>query len=365
MARPVAGWLGQRDQGGAGIGLRPSRRTSKATGWVGLRKSLSKTSRRALLEVGLLVALLLFSASAWPLGEKPHPSPLRARPRDGLRSSLLDQRITALESSRSDEGRLYGLTSRGLLVSDDGGHSWDPLPVGPTQEELFSLAVHPKDPEIVLLGRRDGLWRTPNGGRSWAPLSAPTSPPTVPLAIAISEIAPDIIYIATSREGVFKSADGGGRWTPASAGLPEARAGRRPEEFRSLVIHPTHPDTAYVAHERHGIYRTTDGGVSWRPFNLGLPFPLSRAIYPPRLAFDPDDSARLFLVFGQAIHSQLTKNRLYATSDDSEWLPVEVDLPPNTPVIALTVDRGARALTFWAEEDVWEVPLAGKPGQHP
>ena len=329
-----------------------------------LRKSLAKTSRCVLLQAGLLVALLLFSASAWPLGEKPEPSPLKARPRDGLRSSLLDQRITAVESSRWSARRLYGATPHSLLVSDDGGQSWVALPVGPTEEETFSLAVHPKDPEVVLLGRRDGLWRTRDGGRSWAPLSAPTTAPIVPLAIAVSEAEPDTIYLGTSRDGVFTSRDGGRQWTPASEGLPQARTGTRPEEIRSLVVHPAHPDTAFVAHERHGIYRTADGGASWRPFNRGLPFPLSRSAYPPRLAFHPDDVARLYLVFGQPIHSHLVKNRLYVTSDDSEWLPVEVALPPNTPVAALTVDRDARALNLWAEE-VWEVPLPGKPGQRP
>lgn len=274
-------------------------------------------------------------------------------------------RAHAVKPSPSHAGRVYSATPRGLYVSDDGGQSWVPLPVDRTHEEVFSLAVHPTDPGVVLVGRRDGLWQTRDGGRSWTPLAYPTPGPSIPLAVAVAESQPDVIYIATARQGVYKSADGGYRWTNASKGLPQAMAGGRPAEIRTLVVHPRDPDTAYVAHERHGVYRTTDGGASWHRFNQNLPLFFSRPTYPPRLAFDPDDPSRLYLVFGQPIHSHLVKNRLYVTSSTGKWLPVEADLPANTPIVGLSVDQGTRALRFWAEDRVWELPLAGKPGPGP
>jgi photosystem II stability/assembly factor-like uncharacterized protein len=248
-----------------------------------------------------------------------------------------------------------------LFVSDDGGQSWAPLPVDRTHEEVFSVAVHPTDPGVAIVGRRDGLWQTRDGGRSWTALAYPTLGPYVPLAAAISQSQPDVIYVATAREGVYKSTDGGYRWANVSKGLPEARAGGRPAEVRTLVVHPQNPDIAYLAHERHGVYHTTDGGTSWHRFNDRLPVPISGSTYPPRLVFDPDDPRRLYVIFGQRIHSRLVENRLYVTSDTGGWLPVEVELPSNTNIVELTIDRAARSLHLVAEDNVWHVPLPGNP----
>ncbi|MBI4607416.1 MAG: hypothetical protein HY726_00220 [Candidatus Rokubacteria bacterium] len=305
-----------------------------------------------------------YSASAWAQNSA-RQRQIEARPIPGPARALPTPRVHAVKPSPSHSNRVYSATPRGLFVSDDGGQAWVPLPVASTHEEVFSLAVHPADPGAVLVGRRDGLWHTRDGGGSWAPLGYPTPGPYIPLAIALSASQPNVIYMATARQGVFKSADGGSSWTSASTGLPEAAAGGRPEELRTLVVHPRNPDVAYIAHELHGVYRTTDGGASWQPFNQGLGLPLWQAIYPPRLAFDPDDPGRLYLVFGQRIHSHLIKNRLSVTSDAGEWLPVEVELPANTRFVGLSVDPRRRALHFWAQDAVWELPLPGTSRQRP
>lgn len=267
-----------------------------------------------------------------------------------------------MRPSRGVSGRVYSATPRGLLVSDDDGQSWVSLPVDRAHDEVFSVALHPSDPGVLFVGRRDGLWRTDDGGKLWAPVGSPTTGPYVPLAVAIAETQPNVLYVATARHGVLRSTDGGHRWTSASRGLPEARGGGRTEEIRTLVVDPLNADVAYAAHERHGVYRTTDGGASWRPFNEGLPVAAWRPTYPPKLAFDPDDPGRLYLVFAQPIHSRLVKNRLYVTSDSGRWVPVEADLPANTPIVDLTVDQGKRALRLWTPDKAWELPLPGRAG---
>ena len=313
---------------------------------------------RALLGVGLLllVGCVTVVISAWAQQAKPERQ-TEARPIPGSPRVLPAPRVHAVERSLSQPARVYSGTPRGLFVSDDGGQSWAALPVDRTREEVFSLAVHPTDPGVVVVGRRDGLWKTSDGGKSWIALAYPTLGPYIPLAVAIAETHPNVIYVATAREGVYRSDDEGYRWANVSKGLPEASAGGRPAEIRTLVIHPRHPDTAYVAHERHGIYRTTDGGVTWHPFNKGLPPPASRPTYSPRLAFDPGDPDRLYLVFAQPIHSHLVRNRLYVTSTTGEWLPVEMDLPPNTAIVGLTIDPATRTLHFWTRDTVLEFPL--------
>lgn len=321
---------------------------------------------RGLLGIALLLLLagsaaqFLISPPTWAQGAKQERPP-EAKPIPGPPRTLPTPRSYAVERNPSQPARVYSGTPRGLFVSDDGGQSWAALPVERTHEEVFSLAVHPTDPSMVVVGRRDGLWKTSDSGRTWISLAYPTTGPYIPLAVAIAESQPNSIYVATAREGVFKSADGGYRWADASKGLPQATAGGRPAEIRTLVVHPRNPDTAYVAHERHGVYRTTDGGASWQRFDHGLPLPAWRPTYSPRFAFDPDDPNRLYVVFGQPIHSRLVRNRLYVTSATGEWLPVQAGLPSNTAITGLTVDRATRALHFWTEDTIWELPLPAKP----
>jgi len=289
----------------------------------------------------------------------------QSRIKEGLKAQQVPLTETTLPKSRlhavkrhpSDALKLYSATAKGLKVSEDGGKSWQPLAIGGTNEEVFTATVHPLKPNVLFVGRRDGLWKSKDGGLSWSPLPYPAS---VPLAVSISKGEPNVVYLATSRQGVHKSNDGGYQWVAASNGLPEARAGGRPEEIRTLVVHPVDYNVVYAALARHGIYRTTDGGGSWHKFNQGLPFIMGGPIRSPKLAFDPDDPQHPYLVFSQRIHSHLVKTHLYVLSDNEEWLPTEVDLPSNFPVLDLTIDGTKQTLQLWGPDAVWELPLPEK-----
>jgi hypothetical protein len=75
-------------------------------------------------------------------------------------------------------------------------------------------------------------------------------------ALAVDPQHPDTVFAATIHAGVFKSADGGRTWR--SLNLP-SRVGR-PD---AIAIAPADPETLYVGTGR-GVAKTTDGGRSWR-----------------------------------------------------------------------------------------------------
>jgi len=106
-------------------------------------------------------------------------------------------------------------------------------------------------------------------------------------------------------------------------------------------------------------------GGSWHKFNQGLPFIMGGPIRSPKLAFDPDDPQHPYLVFSQRIHSHLVKTHLYALSDNEEWLPVEVDLPSNFPVLDLNIDGTTATLQLWGPDAVWELPIPEKGRMKP
>ncbi|UCD83919.1 MAG: hypothetical protein JSU92_11620 [Deltaproteobacteria bacterium] len=74
------------------------------------------------------------------------------------------------------------------------------------------------------------------------------------------------IYVATSSSGVFKSTDGGVSFTASNDGLPDRDA-------ITLALDPFKPSTLYVGLEGNGIFKSSDGGVSWIESNEGFVLP--------------------------------------------------------------------------------------------
>ncbi|MEO0973302.1 MAG: glycosyl hydrolase, partial [Pseudomonadota bacterium] len=117
-----------------------------------------------------------------------------------------------------------------------------------------------------------GVWKTSDGGTKWRNVSDGFFGGSVG-AVAVSESDPNVIYAGlgektvrgnvSSNFGVWKSTDAGKSWR--FVGLEDAR------HIGRIRIHPTDPDTVYVAamgdlwqaSEARGVYKSTDGGTSW------------------------------------------------------------------------------------------------------
>jgi photosystem II stability/assembly factor-like uncharacterized protein len=68
----------------------------------------------------------------------------------------------------------------------------------------------------------------------------------------------NIVYAQTELRGVFKSTNGGQSWKPINSGLPDLRV-------RGLVVDPIDSRTLYVGTFKRGVFKTTNGGESWKP----------------------------------------------------------------------------------------------------
>ena len=248
-------------------------------------------------------------------------------------------------------------TVAGLEASENGGKSWRPVQIGGSHGEVFALAQQRSNPNILFAGRRDGLWRSDDGGGSWISLPNPGS---VPVSIALAESQPDTIYLGTAGSGVHKSVDGGYHWAETGAGLPEARAGGRPEEVQALVVDPSDPNVLYASFPMRGIYRSVDGAASWQEFNQGLPITMARAVGAAKIAADPENPKSLFLVVSERVHSHLIVTRLYMLGENQRWLPVEAKLPREFPILGLVVNRATRKLEIWGLDSAWQIPLPEK-----
>ncbi|MCH7905257.1 MAG: glycosyl hydrolase [Armatimonadetes bacterium] len=140
-----------------------------------------------------------------------------------------------------------------------------------------SVAVHgiPGHPDEYYMGScGGGLWKTTNAGVDWENVSDGFFKTGSVGAIGVSPSSPDVVYVGMGEtqlrgnvshgDGVYKTTDGGETWT--YVGLKETRAIAR------VRVHPTDPDTVWVAALGHiygpnperGIFKTTDGGKTWR-----------------------------------------------------------------------------------------------------
>ena len=138
------------------------------------------------------------------------------------------------------------------------------VPDAPAREHLYT---------IYAATRTGGLWKTTNNGVTWTPISDSVDVAAVG-AVAVAPSNPSIVWMGTgdqanarssySGKGVFKSTDAGATWQ--FMGLPDSH------HIARIVIHPTNPDTVYVAamghlfsrNEERGVFRTRDGGKTWQ-----------------------------------------------------------------------------------------------------
>ena len=145
--------------------------------------------------------------------------------------------------------------------------------VGPVGNRFIAVAGIAGNPMVYYAGAASGgLWKTVDGGLTFAPVFDDQPVHSIG-AVAVAPSDPEIVWAGTGEtfirsnvsigNGVWKTTDGGETWR--HAGLEgTGRIGR-------VIVHPTNPDVVYVAalgdaylpRPERGIYRTRDGGDSW------------------------------------------------------------------------------------------------------
>lgn len=133
-----------------------------------------------------------------------------------------------------------------------------------------------KDPMTYYMGTTGGgLWKTSDMGISWENISDGYFTTGTIGAVAVAKSNENIVYVGSgehairgvmthSGDGVYKSVDGGKSWKKTGLELSQ--------HISRIIIHPTNPDIAYVAvqgalyskSEQRGIYKTMDGGKTWQ-----------------------------------------------------------------------------------------------------
>jgi len=172
---------------------------------------------------------------------------------------------------------------------------------------IYSLAIARSNASILFAGTyHGGVYKSTDGGASWNPTGPGLNPSAVVYALAVDPTNPNIVFAGTRGDannvtsdcsgldsggsnvydyggGVYRSTDGGATWKKVDEGLGCGY-------IYGLAIDPSNPKLIYVATHQRGVMRSTDGGDHFSYQTSGLSDLSTRSI-----VIDPKDSNTLYV----------------------------------------------------------------------
>ena len=215
---------------------------------------------------------------------------------------------------------------------------------------INAVAFHPTDSNTIYAGApAGGVWITHDGGQTWSTNTDSLATLGVS-SIAIDPQYPDTIYLGTGDRdasdsygrGIFKSTDGGVTWVQSNSGMGNVTVGK-------LIIDPNNTQILLAA-TSSGVYRTTNGGSSWTRTATGNFKDIVFDAVNSSIVYTSQSSARLHRstnngqTFTQVTNGLPTgKNRLAVavTPADSNFVYVVVTNSRTFEGLYLSTDRGS------------------------
>ena len=191
----------------------------------------------------------------------------------------------------------YGAVNGGVWKSIDAGRVWSPVFDSQPVASIGAIAVAPSSPDTLYVGTgestlRDsmgygnGVYKTTDAGRTWSHLGLDETHhigriavhPKNPNVVFVAAIGK--LYAASPERGLFRSTDGGKTWSKVLFKNNDVGA-------VDVAIDPVNPQVVYAClwNTRRppwytyrpsngpggGIFKSTDGGATWKQLTNGLP----------------------------------------------------------------------------------------------
>lgn len=264
----------------------------------------------------------------------------------------------------SDGLRSNVITGRGVYKSNNAARTWEFIGLKNTGQ-IGAVEIHPYNSDVVLVAAigqafspnpERGIFRTKDGGCTWEKVLF-ISEKTGAVDLEFSPGNPDIIYACMWRAerkpwtiisggeegGLFKSSDGGDTWKQITNGLPSGLRGKS-----DLAVSPADPKRVYVLMEapksQGGLYRSDDWGES---FSLVSTYErlLARPFYYCNIDADPSDADIVYSnaeSFNKSTDGGKTWRRLSTPHGDNH----DMWINPDNPDIFIQSNDGGSNITI-------------------
>ena len=253
----------------------------------------------------------------------------------------------------------------GIYRSTDAGKTWTHIGL-PEAGQIGKIRVHPQNPDLVyaaVLGHifgpnpDRGVYRSKDGGKSWEKVLF-VSDKTGAVDISMDVKNPRILYAGMWRAerkpftmvsgdpeegGLYKSSDGGDTWKELTEGLPKGATGKI-----GVSVSAANPDRVFALIEAEGdeggLYRSDDAGKTFRRINGDRNF-LQRAWYYTHVFADPADADTVYILnvmFYRSVDGGKTFDMVMVPHGDTHDLWIN---PENNQMMVYGDDGGA-AVSF-------------------
>jgi len=240
-----------------------------------------------------------------------------------------------------------GVCNGGVWKTTDAGRTWTPVFDSQPTGSIGSLVVAPSDPNVLYVGSGeglgrpdlsvgDGVYKSTDAGKTWTHLGLHDGQ-QIP-NIAVDPANPNRLFVAVAghpygpneERGIFRSVDGGQSFEKVL--FKDVNTGGN-----DVDIDPSNPSIVYATlwEERQGpwenaqwrgtgggIYKSTDGGTTWKQLTSGLPG--NGAITQANLAIAPSNPKRVYAAI--AVNAATS---FYRSDDSGEtWTQITQDTRP-------------------------------------
>jgi photosystem II stability/assembly factor-like uncharacterized protein len=300
-----------------------------------------------------LLLLLLFAAFHFTMAQKKKEQPLKTNEDSVLLSKTKYRLIGPFRGGRSgavagdykNKNTFYfGATGGGVWKTNDGGNNWNNISDKFFGGSIGSVAVAPSNSSVIYVGEGEstlrgnvsegfGMWRSEDGGRNWKHIGLDNTRHI--MRIVIDPYNPDIVWVAalghlfgpSEDRGIYKTIDGGKNWKKVLFSNDMSGGAE-------LVMEPGNPSVLYASTWRvlrtpyslesggtgSALWKSTDGGDTWKSLNDKNGFPGKTVIGNIGIAVSPVNPERVFAL----VESQ--KGGLLRSDDGGEtWLNVSTD----------------------------------------
>ena len=246
----------------------------------------------------------------------------------------------------------------GVYKSVDGGDTWVHLGLENTKH-ISQVRIHPSDPDIIYVSaqgspygdtKERGIYRTFDGGKNWENILF-IDPSSGAVDLAMDYTNPRVLYASFwdhqrlpwyvrsggKGSGIWKSNDGGDTWKKLSDGLPKSVMGKI-----GVAVSRANPKVVYaiIESDEGGLYKSDNGGESWKLINEERVL-RARSWYYMHIYADPSDENVVYVLNApmmKSIDGGKTFTNIRVPHGDNHYLWIN---PNNSNILINSNDGGA------------------------